>query len=46
MVRKLKGFNSLGHGSLVAVWVAVLLVLTFTNLDLSSASFVAARFGW
>jgi hypothetical protein len=46
MVRKLAGFNSMGHGTLVTLFVAVIAVLTFTNVDLSNASNAATRFGW
>jgi len=46
LVRGLPGFNSAGHGVLVAVYVAINLTIIFTNVSKSDTGQVASRFGW
>ncbi|CAK7211343.1 hypothetical protein SCUCBS95973_001080 [Sporothrix curviconia] len=46
LVRPAPGFNSSGHGILVAVYVAINLSLMLTNVDKASPSAEASRFGW
>ncbi|KIH86851.1 hypothetical protein SPBR_08230 [Sporothrix brasiliensis 5110] len=46
LVRPAPGLNSSGHGLLVAVYVAINLTLMLTNVDNSSLSPEASRFGW
>lgn len=46
LVRPAPGLNSSGHGILVAVYVAINLTLMLTNVDKSSLSPEASRFGW
>ncbi|KAK3682147.1 ferric reductase NAD binding domain-containing protein [Podospora appendiculata] len=46
LIRKVPGFSSAGHALLVSAYVAINVACTFTNLDTSSQSNYAARFGW
>lgn len=46
LLRTVPGFDSLGHGLLVAVYVVINLVLVLTHVDESSAAPEASRFGW
>ncbi|KAL1902966.1 hypothetical protein Sste5346_000878 [Sporothrix stenoceras] len=46
LVRPAPGLNSSGHGILVAVYVTINLTLMLTNVDKSSLSPEASRFGW
>lgn len=45
LVRKVPGFTSSGHVLVVASYVAINLALTFTNVQITSAS-IANRCGW
>ncbi|KAK0615041.1 ferric reductase NAD binding domain-containing protein [Bombardia bombarda] len=46
LVRKVPGFKSAGHALLVAAYVAINAAATFTNLNTSTMSNFANRFGW
>jgi hypothetical protein len=46
LVRGFPGFNSAGHGLLVAVYVAINLTIIFTNVNKSDPGHIASRFGW
>jgi predicted ferric reductase len=49
LIRKVKLFPSLGHAALTIVYVAINLILMFTNMDSSLMAYhnlIAARTGW
>lgn len=46
LLRSAPGFDSVGHGVLVSVYVAINTVLSFVGVDFQSMTNPAARFGW
>ncbi len=45
-VQKIPGFPSAGHGTIVVVYVAVNIILLFTNLSWDLLSNFGRRLGW
>lgn len=46
LTHRVPGFTSIGHAVLVAVFLAINIILTVTNMDWSSLTPIAKRLGW